>query len=111
MLVRNVSMQAQIIGSNTVSALLFDYPESAEDAPSALRDDKGKTPRLRPTTIPQTESLQGGTAGPKDFHRFQPCEPGFRFLWRRLAACPIEGVTAHGGPSGPLQFDRLGSHP
>jgi hypothetical protein len=36
-LVRNVSMQAQIIGSNTVSALLFDYPESAEDTLSALR--------------------------------------------------------------------------
>jgi len=36
-LVRSVSMQAQIIGSNTVSALLFDYPESAEDTLSALR--------------------------------------------------------------------------
>jgi hypothetical protein len=35
--VRNVSMQAQIIGSNAVSALLFDYPESAEDTLSALR--------------------------------------------------------------------------
>ena len=78
-LVRNVSMLAQIIGSNTVSALLFDYPESAEDTLSALRasrnilyagiytpdgrplaeywrDGKGKTPRLPPTTVPQTES-------------------------------------------------------
>jgi Periplasmic sensor domain len=36
-LVRNVSVQTQIIGSNTASALLFDYPESAEDTLSALR--------------------------------------------------------------------------
>jgi two-component system, NtrC family, sensor kinase len=35
-LVRNVSTQAQIIGSNTVSALRFDYPESAEDTLSAF---------------------------------------------------------------------------
>lgn len=77
--VRNVSMQAQIIGSNTVSASVFDYPESAEDTLSALRasrnilyagiytpdgrplaeywrDGKGQTPRLPSTTMPQTES-------------------------------------------------------
>ncbi len=36
-LVRNVSMQALIIGSNTVSALVFDYPKSAEDTLSASR--------------------------------------------------------------------------
>jgi hypothetical protein len=41
------------------------------------------------------------------------CPPGLslglpRDGWRQ---CPDKGVTAHGGPSGPLQFDRLGSHP
>jgi len=36
-LVRNVSMQALMIGSNTVSALVFDYPKSAEDTLSASR--------------------------------------------------------------------------
>ena len=36
-LVRNVSMQAQIIGDNTVSALLFNDPHSAEQTLSALR--------------------------------------------------------------------------
>src|SRR6202008_3151423 len=35
--VRNVSMQAQIIGDNTVSALLFNDPHSAEKTLSALR--------------------------------------------------------------------------
>jgi hypothetical protein len=28
-----------------------------------------------------------------------------------LAAASSNGVTAHGSPSGPLQFDRLGSYP
>src|SRR3981081_1161898 len=36
-LVRNVSMQAQIIGDNTVSALFFNDPHSAEQTLSALR--------------------------------------------------------------------------
>jgi PAS domain S-box-containing protein len=36
-LVRNVSMQAQIIGDNTVSALVFNDPHSAEKTLSALR--------------------------------------------------------------------------
>ena len=36
-LVRNVSMQAQIIGDNTVSALVFNDPQSAEKTLSALR--------------------------------------------------------------------------
>ena len=36
-LVRNVSIQAQIIGDNTVSALLFNDPHSAEKTLSALR--------------------------------------------------------------------------
>jgi PAS domain S-box-containing protein len=36
-LLRNVSMQAQIIGDNTVSALLFNDPHSAERTLSALR--------------------------------------------------------------------------
>jgi PAS domain S-box-containing protein len=36
-LVRNVSIQAQIIGDNTVSALLFSDPQSAEKTLSALR--------------------------------------------------------------------------
>ena len=36
-LVRNVSIQAQIIGDNTVSALLFNDPQSAERTLSALR--------------------------------------------------------------------------
>src|SRR5580658_9212780 len=36
-LVRNVSIQAQIIGDNTVSALLFNDPDSAEKTLSALR--------------------------------------------------------------------------
>jgi PAS domain S-box-containing protein len=36
-LVRNVSMQAQIIGDNTVSALVFNDPYSAEKTLSALR--------------------------------------------------------------------------
>jgi PAS domain S-box-containing protein len=36
-LVRNVSTQAQIIGDNTVSALLFNDPHSAEKTLSALR--------------------------------------------------------------------------
>jgi PAS domain S-box-containing protein len=36
-LVRNVSIQAQIIGDNTVSALLFNDPHSAETTLSALR--------------------------------------------------------------------------
>src|SRR5258707_15874191 len=35
-LVRNVSIQAQIIGDNTASALLFDDPHSAEKTLSAL---------------------------------------------------------------------------
>ena len=35
-LVRNVSMQAQIIGDNTVSALVFNDPLSAEKTLSAL---------------------------------------------------------------------------
>lgn len=41
-LVRNVSMQAQIIGDNTASALLFDDPHSAEQTLSAL----GANPHL-----------------------------------------------------------------
>src|SRR5580700_7359253 len=36
-LVRNLSMQAQIIGDNTVSALVFNDPHSAEKTLSALR--------------------------------------------------------------------------
>ena len=36
-LVRNVSMQAQIIGENTISALVFNDPHSAEKTLSALR--------------------------------------------------------------------------
>lgn len=36
-LVRNLSMQAQIIGDNTVSALVFNDPNSAEKTLSALR--------------------------------------------------------------------------
>jgi len=36
-LVRNVSIQAEIIGDNTVSALLFNDPQSAEKTLSALR--------------------------------------------------------------------------
>ena len=36
-LVRNVSIQAQIIGDNTVSALVFNDPHSAEKTLSALR--------------------------------------------------------------------------
>ena len=36
-LVRNVSIQAQIIGDNTVSALVFNDPQSAENTLSALR--------------------------------------------------------------------------
>ena len=36
-LVRNLSIQAQIIGSNSVSALLFNDPESAKNSLSALR--------------------------------------------------------------------------
>src|SRR6266404_2489579 len=36
-LVRNVSIQAQIIGDNTVSALLFNDPHSADNTLSALR--------------------------------------------------------------------------
>jgi PAS domain S-box-containing protein len=39
-LVENVSTQAQIIGDNTVSALLFDDPHSAEKTLSALRDNR-----------------------------------------------------------------------
>jgi PAS domain S-box-containing protein len=36
-LVRNVSIQAQIIGDNTISALLFNDPQAAEKTLSALR--------------------------------------------------------------------------
>ncbi|MGA8438725.1 MAG: response regulator [Candidatus Sulfotelmatobacter sp.] len=36
-LVRNVSMQAQIMGDNTISALVFNDPQSAEKTLSALR--------------------------------------------------------------------------
>src|SRR5580700_4349237 len=36
-MVRNLSTQAQIIGSNTVSALVFNDPQSAENTLSALR--------------------------------------------------------------------------
>src|SRR5713226_2791070 len=36
-MVRNLSTQAQIIGSNSVSALLFNDPPSAENTLSALR--------------------------------------------------------------------------
>ena len=42
-LVRNLSMQAEIIGDNTASALLFDDPHSAEKTLSAL----GANPHLR----------------------------------------------------------------
>src|SRR5882762_5275016 len=35
--VRNLGIQAQIIGSNSISALLFDDPRSAENTLSALR--------------------------------------------------------------------------
>src|SRR5580704_1857656 len=35
--VRNLSMQAQIVGSNTASALLFNDPQSAETTLSALK--------------------------------------------------------------------------
>src|ERR1700691_169038 len=35
--VRSISTEAQIIGSNAVSALLFNDPQSAEDTLSALR--------------------------------------------------------------------------
>jgi signal transduction histidine kinase len=78
-LVRDVSLQAEIMGSNTISALVFDDPESAEDTLSALRasrnilyagiytpdgralaeywrDGKGQTPRLPSTTLAQRES-------------------------------------------------------
>ena len=36
-MVRNLSTQAQIIGSNSISALLFDDPQSAENTLSALK--------------------------------------------------------------------------
>ena len=36
-IVRNLSVQAQIIGSNTVSALVFDDPHAAENTLSALK--------------------------------------------------------------------------
>src|SRR5580698_3745765 len=36
-LVRSISIQAQIVGDNTVSALLFNDPHSAEKTLSALR--------------------------------------------------------------------------
>src|SRR5580700_8654652 len=36
-MVRNLSTQAQIIGSNSVSALLFNDPQSAENTLSALK--------------------------------------------------------------------------
>ena len=36
-MVRNLSTQAQIIGSNSISALLFSDPQSAENTLSALR--------------------------------------------------------------------------
>src|SRR5579863_66848 len=36
-LVRNISVQAQIIGSNAVSPLIFDDPQSAENTLAALR--------------------------------------------------------------------------
>src|SRR6202048_4299625 len=36
-MVRNLSTQAQIIGSNTASALLFNDPQSAENTLSALK--------------------------------------------------------------------------
>src|SRR6201997_770366 len=39
-LVRNVSIQAQIIGDNTVSALLFNDPHSAEKTLSALNANR-----------------------------------------------------------------------
>src|ERR1700739_4035159 len=39
-LVRNVSIQAQIIGDNTTSALLFDDPHSAERTLSALNANR-----------------------------------------------------------------------
>jgi len=150
-LVRNVSIEAQIIGSNTGSALLFDYPESAEDTLSALRasrnivyagiytpdgrplaeywrDGTGKTPPLARNAIPQTENhfFTGDEVAvlhpiahegkPIGYMEELPAlriftEAECSLVRRRLAACPIEGVTAHGGPSGPLQFDRLGSHP
>ena len=36
-IVRNLSTQAQIIGANTASALLFNDPQSAENTLSALK--------------------------------------------------------------------------
>src|SRR5712691_2392025 len=36
-IVRNLSTQAQIIGSNTVSALVFNDPQAAENTLSALK--------------------------------------------------------------------------
>src|ERR1700704_127968 len=64
-LVRNVSIEAQIIGSNTVSALLFDYPESAEDTLSALRASRNIVYAgiYTPDGIPSLST--GGMAGEK----------------------------------------------
>jgi signal transduction histidine kinase len=81
--VYNLSIQAQIAGSNAVSALLFDDPSSAEATLSALqaspsiisagiltldgrpfatysRDKDGKMPALMPLAAGQTETYQFG---------------------------------------------------
>jgi hypothetical protein len=56
--VNNLSMQAQILASNTMSALVFDDPDSAGKTLSALKaDPQQSTPRtdsrLRPMRIPE----------------------------------------------------------
>jgi hypothetical protein len=45
------------------------------------------------------------------FYRFFTPAEIFSVSAMVLAATSLAGVTAHGGPAGPLQFDRRGSHP
>ena len=110
-LVRNVSIQAQIIGDNTVSALVFNDPHSAEKTLSALRanpnlmyaqiytrdgqpfagywrDRTGKTIALPIIPAGQTQSywFKDGHLGMARAIIFQGKPTGTVYIWSDLGA-------------------------
>ena len=110
-LVRNVSIQAQIIGDNTVSALLFNDPHSAEKTLLALRanpnlvyaqiytrdgqpfagywrDRAGETMALPAIPVGQTQShrFKDGRLGMARSIIFQGKPTGTVYIWSDLGA-------------------------
>src|SRR5258707_8190361 len=73
-MVHNLSIQAQIAGSNSVSALLFDDPQTAEGTLSALK----AAPNIvsagiyTPDGRPFATYRRDGTAQSRPFFRFPP---------------------------------------